>query len=132
MLADQRITRWADVLVDYCLRLRSGDLMEISADPSAFPLVMATYRRALQAGAHPFWNVEMDDLTAALFEEASDDQLAFMSPLDTYRMNTIDARLVIRGGSESFDPRLNSGGTHRAAAEWNLSGAKDLPGSIGE
>jgi aminopeptidase len=96
---EEQIVRWADVLVDYCLQLQPRDLLEIVADHEAWPLITATYRRALRAGAHVVWTPRSDELDAIYFEEAQDVHLGYVSPLATHAGQTVDARLSIHGGT---------------------------------
>jgi aminopeptidase len=96
---DQHVNRWAAVLVEYCLQLQRGDLFEIVADPAAWPLVTATYRRALQAGAHPVWRALSDDLDAIFLTHADQHQLEYLSPLDMNAAAQVAARLTIRGAT---------------------------------
>jgi aminopeptidase len=98
-LVDDRIARWAGVLVDYCLHLKRGDLFEIVAEPAAWPLVVATYERALRTGAHPVWRALSDELDAMFLAHADQHQLEYLSPLDAQAAAQIAARLTIRGGT---------------------------------
>ena len=96
---DQRFVRWADVLVGHCLKLQPGALVEIVADHEAWPLITATYRSALRAGANPVWAPRSDELDAIFFQEANDLHLAYVSPLASHAGETIDARISIIGGT---------------------------------
>ena len=96
---DERFVRWADVLVGHCLKLQPGALVEIVADHEAWPLITATYRSALRAGANPVWTPRSDELDAMFFQEANDLHLAYVSPLASHAGDTIDARISIIGGT---------------------------------
>ena len=52
-VADPRVERLADVLVDYSTGVAEGDLVFIDAPAPAAPLVRVLYRRVLEAGGHP-------------------------------------------------------------------------------
>jgi aminopeptidase len=96
---DEQFARWADVLVGYCLELQPRDLLEIVADHEAWPLITATYRSALRAGAHPVWTPRSDELDAIFFKEAHDLHLNHVSPLAAHTGETVNARLSIYGGT---------------------------------
>lgn len=92
-MRDQRLDRLADILVRYSTRVKKGDLVEIRSDPIGFPLVSAVYERVLQAGGHPYWSARSDELTDALLLHGSDDQLTYVSPIETHRTETLDVSI---------------------------------------
>jgi aminopeptidase len=94
---DQRIEKLADVMVTYSLELKKGDWVKIIGNPAAMPLVKAFYKRALQAGAHPYYHAVVDDLEEISLKYGSDAQLKFIS--ETLKMETekLDAVLGILG-----------------------------------
>jgi aminopeptidase len=90
---DPRLDKLADVLVRYSTRVKKGDLVCIAADPVAMPLIQATYAAVLRAGGNPYWMPRSDDLTELLLTHASDEQLAFVSPIEMHRVSTIDVHI---------------------------------------
>lgn len=106
---DPRIDRLASVLCGYSTRVSTGDLVRIAAPTDAYPLVRAVYACCVAAGAHPFWAVRDEGLDEELLERASDEQLAFLSPLETHAIETIDVHLTLWAESNTrrftrFDP----------------------------
>lgn len=95
MLVDPRITRLARLLVRYSLAVRPGDLCWIRATPAAAPLVQECYREVLLAGGHPHVDLRLPDLDEVQFRTASDEQLAFVSPVTRYLMENANAQLSI-------------------------------------
>lgn len=87
------LDRLADVLVTYSAAIRKGDLVVITGDPVAMPAIRATYRRVLAAGAHPVWVPTSDELADDLLECGDLGQIAYVSPLDTHRVETMDATI---------------------------------------
>jgi len=87
------LDRLADVLVNYSCSVKPGDLVSISANPLAMPLVEATFEAVVKAGGHPFWRAAHDDLTEILLEHGSEDQLKYLSPLDMHMVETIDVHI---------------------------------------
>jgi aminopeptidase len=92
-MRDQRLSKLADVLVHYSTRVKAGDLVGISADPVAFPLVEAVYESVLAAGGHPFWHMRSESLIESLLLNGSEEQLRFLSPLEMARVETIDVHI---------------------------------------
>jgi len=92
-MSDTMLARLADVLVVYSTDVNKGDLVVIGADPIAMPAVRAVYRRVLEAGAHPVWVPRSDELGDDLLEHGTLEQIAFVSPLDTHRVETMDVQI---------------------------------------
>ncbi len=92
-MRDQRLDKLADILVRYSARVKKGDLVSINADPVAYPLVEAIYERVLAAGGHPAWQVRSEALVETHMLHASDEQLSYLSPLDTHRTETMDVHI---------------------------------------
>ncbi len=90
---DPMLDTLADVLVRYSTRVRKGDIVAITGDPVALPGVRAVMKSVLKAGGHPFWAAVSNDLNEDMYEFASDEQLAFVSPLDLHRIETIDVSI---------------------------------------
>ena len=87
------VERLADVLVTYSTRIKKGDLVVISGDPVAMPAIRATYRRVLQAGGHPVWLPKSEELIDDMLEAGSLEQIAFVSPLEAHKVETMDATI---------------------------------------
>lgn len=96
-MVDPRVTKLAQVLVHYSLKLKPGDLFRISAHAVAAPLVREVYREALLAGAHPFTNIKISDLDELFYKHSSEDQLRFISELVRQETELIDATIAILG-----------------------------------
>lgn len=77
---DPRIARWAKTLVNYCLEVQPGELVQINATPIAEPLVAEVFREVLRAGGHPLPMIRLPQLGEALLREGTDDQLTWINP----------------------------------------------------
>jgi aminopeptidase len=109
-MKDIRIERWADVLVNYSLGVKKGDLMQIKSAHLADPLIHEVYRLALQKGANPYVTYVGDGLNDIFFEEASNEQLQYLSPIEKFEIEKIDKYLYItaefnRKSLSNFDPK---------------------------
>lgn len=94
-MIDMRVQRWAEILVDYSLGVREGDVVEIMGSPVATPLIESLYRRILERGGHPLTNIHLPDLDEVFLKSATDDQLRFLPQWDLERIRKIDGWITI-------------------------------------
>jgi aminopeptidase len=92
-VADPRVDRLAEVLVDYSTSVAPGDLVLLETSPLGTPLLRALYRRVLQAGGHPQTRVALDGSTEALLEQGSDEQIEWVNPSRREDFERADARI---------------------------------------
>jgi len=92
-MRDARIDKLADVIVRYSTRVGEGELVRISGDPVAAPLIEAIYERCLRVGAHPFVQCLPDSLSDIFYREASEAQLKFVSPISRYMIQKVDVNI---------------------------------------
>ena len=94
-MADPRVAKLADLLVNYSLQLAAGQMLRIDAGTVAAPLVTESYRSALRAGANPRTRIEVEGLDVIAVGESNDDQLVFVSELDRFEVEQITAVMTI-------------------------------------
>ena len=87
--------KYANLLVDYSLALKPGDKLLIRGSYLAEPLIKAVYARALQAGAHPEYKVSLNGTEKIFYDNASEDQLKYISPTGKLVIEEYDALLNI-------------------------------------
>ena len=94
---DNILTKYAHLLVNYCLEIKAGEKLFIQTTTLAEPLVQEVYRAALRAGASV---VETDfifrERNRIFMAEANDEQLQTVSPFYKMAMENFDAYLHIR------------------------------------
>ena len=66
-MQDTRLDRLADLLVNYSLNLKKGDLFEVNGAEPAKPLMKAVIKAANRIGAIPFVKLSDDELTRLSF-----------------------------------------------------------------
>ncbi len=98
---DPRIEKLAEVLVQYSLKLKKGQLFRIEGEPGTRPLMRAVFERAVKAGAHPYTLTRLPETEEILLRQGSQTQLNYVSPLLKYEVNKMDARLVIIGSENT-------------------------------
>ncbi len=96
-MTDPRIEKLARVLIHYALRLEPGQLLRIRGPALAAPQILAAYREALVAGAHPTVRISVEGLDDIYYRTATDDQLRYVSALDRHEVETLDAELSFLG-----------------------------------
>ncbi|MDX2018310.1 MAG: aminopeptidase [Planctomycetota bacterium] len=107
---DPRIDRLADVLVRYSTRVKKGDLVSISGELSASPMVNALYAAVLRAGGHPFVYPRSEDQIELLLTHGSDEQISFTNPILQFIYDKVDVSIGIWAEQNSrylsrFDPK---------------------------
>jgi aminopeptidase len=107
---DQRITRWAKTLVEYCLSIQPGEIVTVSATPAAEDLVAEVVRYTLRAGGHPVVNVSLPSVREVRLKETPTDHLGWISPAEKALSEALDARLNIMSETNTrqlagVDPR---------------------------
>jgi aminopeptidase len=94
-MTDPRVERLADLVVGYSLDLAEGDVVRIDGLDIASPLILAIYRSALEAGAHPYTSIGLDGLLELLLASGSEDQIEYVSKTQWKEIDTIDALVTI-------------------------------------
>ncbi len=91
------LSKYADLLVNYCVEIQRGDKLYIRTTTLAEPLVREVYRAALRSGAHQV-EVEFDfpSKESIFYQEAQEDQLQQVPLLYKTAMETFDAYIYIR------------------------------------
>ena len=94
-MRDPRLTKLAEVLVNYSVGVRPGQLVRLSGGLAAAPLVSELYRATLAAGGHPMVRMAPEDLGEIFIKHATDEQLTYVSPVAAFEYGTIDASIGI-------------------------------------
>jgi aminopeptidase len=94
-MSDPRVAKLANLLVNYSLALERGELLRIDAGTVAAPLVTEAYRSALRAGANPRTRIEVEGLDVISVGESNDEQLVFVSEVDRFEVEQVDAVMTI-------------------------------------
>jgi len=94
-MIDPRVINLARILVGYSARVREGDTCLIEGSTAAEPLVGAVYEEVLRAGANPVLALTFEGQEALYFEQATDAQLEWISPLSQWGAEKSDCRIAI-------------------------------------
>lgn len=96
-MTDPRLTKLADVLVNYSTGVKPGNLVRLSGPVVGRPLLVELYRAALRAGGYPFVWVNLDECQEVKLLEANEEQLTFANPVETYAVEQIDVAISLWG-----------------------------------
>lgn len=94
-MRDPRVDKLAQVLVHYATGVKPGQLVRITSDPCAMPLVEAIYEHVIRAGAIAFLNCAPGAFQEIFFRHATDAQLDYVSPLAIKEIEIIDVSIGI-------------------------------------
>lgn len=95
--------KYANLLVNYCLAVKKGDKVYISASALAEPLIKEVMKAVYIAGGIPVLNVELNGVGELALQYGEEHQLAWISPMKKYIMENFDCYLVIRAPFEKGD-----------------------------
>ena len=90
------LTKYANLLVHYCLEIQKGDWLYISTTTLAEPLVREVYRQAVRAGANVETDLSFAERGRIFLEEAGEEQLQQPPPFHKHAMDHFNAYLYIR------------------------------------
>src|SRR5207253_8157424 len=80
-MPDPRIEKLADVLVNYSVGVKKGQLVRITSTPAALELVNEVFRRVLAAGGHPFTKINAEETGEIFLKNATPEQLSYLNPI---------------------------------------------------
>jgi aminopeptidase len=94
-MTDPRAARLADLLINYSLELRPGQLVRIDGGTVAAPLITELYRAAVRAGANAHTRVVIEETDVIDVHEGTDEQLTFVSEIERFEIEHVDALITI-------------------------------------
>ncbi|MBM3153156.1 MAG: aminopeptidase [Chloroflexi bacterium] len=94
-MADPRVEKLADILVDHSTRIQPGDRVAIEATTAAQPLVSALYARILERGGHPHLLLDLPEQDELLFRHGKDEQLDFIPTFRKLVYDQFESRIRI-------------------------------------
>jgi aminopeptidase len=100
-MADPRIEKLAQLVVEYSVAVRKGDRVAIGGSTVAEPLMKQIYNRVLQAGGHPLMIPVFPDTEELFYRYASDEQLRHVPPPLEVVMETYDVRISVLAESNT-------------------------------
>src|SRR5262245_46698733 len=94
-MRDSRLQKLADVLVNYSVAVKPGQLVRINGPSAAQPLIVEVFREVLKAGGHPHVRMAPEQLAEITLKHGNDQQLKFLNPINVYEYEKIDCSIGI-------------------------------------
>ena len=88
-MTDSRIKKLADILVNYSIKIKKGDIIELNFGEDAQKLALECYKLIIQKGAFPLIHVGMPGFGYNYYKYASKEQLTSMP-----KLAMIEAKIV--------------------------------------
>jgi aminopeptidase len=109
-MRDPRLEKLADVIVNYSVGVKKGNLVRIGGSVLSLPLIKEMYRKVLAAGGNPFVRLSSEETDEIFLKEASEEQLKFLSPIAIYEIEKVDCVIGIWAsentkGLSNVDPK---------------------------
>jgi aminopeptidase len=100
-MADPRIENLAKILVNYSTKIKPGDWVLINSHVEGLPLASEVVRQVLRAGGHANTFMQDESLDEAHLSEASDEQLAWISPVEELVYQKVDVLISLRAAKNT-------------------------------
>ncbi len=109
-MTDSRISRYAELLVDTCVRVQPGWQVLVFSSPQARPLVEAIAVQLARRGAYAIPRIGFGGLLGmrAWAQEAPLELLSRPAPLELHALQTCDALIVVDAPENTRDASLLS------------------------
>ncbi|RMG75390.1 MAG: aminopeptidase [Chloroflexi bacterium] len=98
-MADVRMQRLANVLVNYCTEVQPGDWVGILGDVLSVPMLREVYIEVLKAGGNPHLMISDERMTRDFIRLANEDQINWINPSEKLYYEQAD--VYIRVGSST-------------------------------
>jgi len=115
-MADVRLKRLADVLVNYSTAVQPGQWVGILGDVTALPALREVYAAVIAAGGHPTLLMHDETMMRTFLRDANDDQLGWVDPSQQTYYEQAD--VYIRVGSTQNTRAMTSIPASRMQ-QWN-------------
>jgi aminopeptidase len=105
-MADPRVSKFADVLVQHSARVKPGDRVLIEATTAAEPLVRELYIKILENGGHPVPLLQLPDTffpghEDLLIIKGNDAQLDYVPPFQKLAYDNFESRIRIHSATNT-------------------------------
>ncbi|MCX6096445.1 MAG: aminopeptidase, partial [Candidatus Bipolaricaulota bacterium] len=94
-MTDPRVDAVAKVLVEYSVGVKPGQLVRIDGNFEGAPLLLAVFRRVLEAGGNPFLDGGLEETEEVFFRLASNAQLDYIPRFLRDMIDEIDANIGV-------------------------------------
>jgi len=114
-MADVRLARLADVLVNYSTRVQPGDWVGVLGSTGSLPALREVFAAVVKAGGNPTLMMHDEYMMRTFLREASDEQIEWLNPSEKVYYDQAD--VYIRVGSSENTRAMTSISASRVQ-EW--------------
>jgi aminopeptidase len=100
-MADIRVEKMADLLVNYSVAVKPGDKVVIQGETGGEPLIKAVFVKVLQAGGLPYLMPSLPGIEELVYKYGNDRQLQFVPEPNKLVLSTFDCRIVVFSDSNT-------------------------------
>ena len=98
---DQRVLNLADLLVNYCIRPKSGDSVSLDGGVAALPLIEATYEGLIRKGAHPVVRMSSDRMSESFYRYGKAHHFDSLTRFQKASVDCMDAAIRIAASTNT-------------------------------
>lgn len=102
-MLDPRLTKLADVLVNYSVKAKPGENILIEAYGIDSALVKELVKKVHAAGAHPYVNIRDHAIMRQLIMEGTEAQMQTWADADAFQMKQMQGYIGVRGGANIYE-----------------------------
>ena len=96
-MIDPRMSKLADVLINYSTELKEGEKILIEAIDVPVDIVCELIRTARQTGALPLVTIKNNEILRSLLIHGSEPQIQLIAEVEAHRMKEVQAYIGLRG-----------------------------------
>jgi aminopeptidase len=100
-MADIRMERLADVLVNYSTSVKPGDWVGVLGDVASLPILRVVHRKVVEAGGFPTLLLNDETMARNLLRYGNDEQLQWLDPSQTAYYEQADVYIRVNGPSNT-------------------------------
>ncbi len=100
-MTDPRLSKLADVLVNYSVKVQPGDWVLITGDIVAEPLINEVLGYVLKAGGNPTTMIGSDNLAETSYLYSGEEQLKWVSPVEKLVFDEADVLISLRASGNT-------------------------------
>jgi len=94
-MIDQRVKKLADILVNYSIRIKKGDVISVFGGVESKSLLLEICKLILKKGALPRLNVGLDGSGYIYFKYASEEQLKYFPKISMYEAKNVAGEITV-------------------------------------
>lgn len=96
-------SKLAQLVVQYSLEVKAGQMVAIQGSTEAIPVIKELYREILRAGAYPEVVLQFPGQEYILVSESSDEQLTHESAVERHIIERCDALILIQSDPNPYE-----------------------------